>query len=62
MSTVLKAAEDPISNVIATISKLSQAASKVPYYKFNSMWSRQMQDAVSQPFRHSIRYLFEMKG
>lgn len=46
VSEVLKAAEEPIKNVVDTVSKLSQAASKMPYYKFNSMWSRQMQGAV----------------
>ncbi|KAH8725899.1 Translin [Phaeosphaeriaceae sp. PMI808] len=43
---VLAAVREPISNVVETISKLSQAASKVPYYKFNNMWSRQVQGAV----------------
>jgi hypothetical protein len=43
---VLKAAQEPINNVIDTVSKLAQAASKMPYYKFNNMWSRQMQGAV----------------
>ncbi|KAF2743194.1 Translin [Sporormia fimetaria CBS 119925] len=43
---VLKAAESPIDDAVATVSKLSDAASKVPYYKFNQMWSRQMQDLV----------------
>ncbi|KAF1847069.1 Translin [Cucurbitaria berberidis CBS 394.84] len=46
LSEVLKAAEEPIKNVIDTVSKLSQAASKMPYYKFNNMWSRQMQGAA----------------
>lgn len=46
VSEVLKAAQEPIDNVIDTVSKLSQAASKMPYYKFNNMWSRQMQGAV----------------
>jgi len=43
---VLKAAEESINTVIDDVSKLSQAASKLPYYKFNNMWSRQMQSAV----------------
>ncbi|KAF2873775.1 Translin [Massariosphaeria phaeospora] len=47
LSDVLKAAEEPIQNVVETVSKLSQSASKLPYYKFNSMWSRQVQEAVS---------------
>lgn len=50
---VLKAAEEPIKNVVDTVSKLSQAASKMPYYKFNNMWSRQMQGAVRfHPHHH----------
>jgi len=46
VSEVLKTAQGPIDNVVETVSKLSQAASKMPYYKFNNMWSRQMQGAV----------------
>lgn len=38
--------------MIDDVAKLSQAASKLPYYKFNNMWSRQMQSAV----RHEIPY------
>jgi hypothetical protein len=43
---VLDAAKEPIANVVEIVGKLSQAASKMPYYKFNNMWSRQMQGAV----------------
>jgi hypothetical protein len=43
---VLKTAEESINTVVDDVSKLSQAASKLPYYKFNNMWSRQMQSAV----------------
>ncbi|EAT82382.2 hypothetical protein SNOG_10047 [Parastagonospora nodorum SN15] len=46
ISDVLGAAKEPIDNVVETVGKLSQAASKMPYYKFNNMWSRQMQGAV----------------
>jgi hypothetical protein len=46
VADVLGAAKEPISNVVETVGKLSQAASKMPYYKFNNMWSRQMQGAV----------------
>jgi hypothetical protein len=49
---VLGAAKEPISNVVETVGKLSQAASKMPYYKFNNMWSRQMQGAV-RPIVHN---------
>jgi hypothetical protein len=43
---VLRAAQEPMESLIDTVSKLAQAASKMPYYKFNNMWSRQMQGAV----------------
>lgn len=43
---VLSAAKSSIRNEVDTISKLSGAASKLPYYKWNSMWSRQIQDAT----------------
>ena len=46
VSQVLKAADEPIRHVVESVSKLSQAASRVPYYKFNNMWSRQTQGAV----------------
>jgi hypothetical protein len=42
----LVAAQEPINNVVEIVGKLSLAASKMPYYKFNNMWSRQMQSAV----------------
>jgi hypothetical protein len=55
VSDVLAAAKEPINNVIETVGKLSQAASKMPYYKFNNMWSRQMQGAVRlQTYHHHI--------
>jgi hypothetical protein len=44
--SVLKAAEEPVRNAIETISQIKATASKQPYYKFNQMWTRQMQDAV----------------
>ncbi|OCK75689.1 Translin [Lepidopterella palustris CBS 459.81] len=43
---VVTAAEGSIENEVETILKLSQAASKLPYYKWNAMWSRQIQDAA----------------
>jgi len=36
--------------MIQQVSALEKAASGHPYYKFNSMWSRQMQDAVCLKF------------
>ncbi|KAF2800238.1 Translin [Melanomma pulvis-pyrius CBS 109.77] len=46
LSSVLISAQDSIQNAVETVAKLSQSASKLPYYKFNSMWSRQVQDAI----------------
>ncbi|KAF2264744.1 Translin [Lojkania enalia] len=46
LSSVLEEAKAPIQNAVDSISKLSEAASKLPYYKFNSMWSRQVQDST----------------
>lgn len=46
LPSVLEASEEPIKNAIETISKLAHAASKQPYYKFNSMWSFHVQHAV----------------
>ncbi|GAB7340165.1 hypothetical protein MBLNU457_6642t1 [Dothideomycetes sp. NU457] len=44
LQALVQTAESSIKNEIDTISKLAQEASKYPYYKYNSMWSRQMQD------------------
>lgn len=46
LQDVLNAAQEPLEREIETIGKLSEAGSKLPYYKFNNMWSRQMQDAT----------------
>ncbi|KAF2806267.1 Translin [Mytilinidion resinicola] len=35
-----------IEDEVKIIAKLSQAAEKLPYYKWNTMWSRQIQDAT----------------
>lgn len=39
-------ADTLIKNSASTLSKLSEAASKQPYYRWNNMWSRQVQDLV----------------
>ncbi|PVI04249.1 Translin [Periconia macrospinosa] len=46
LASVIQASEEPIKNAIESISKLAAAASKQPYYKFNHMWTRQVQDAI----------------
>jgi hypothetical protein len=43
---VVTAAEAAIHDEIATVSQLSEKASKQPYYKWNDRWSRKMQDVV----------------
>ncbi|KAA6408580.1 MAG: recombination hotspot-binding (Translin) [Lasallia pustulata] len=39
-------AEKSISQQIQTMSKLADVASKYPYYKYNSMWTKDVQNAV----------------
>jgi hypothetical protein len=57
VSSVLNAAEESIQKAVETVAKLSSSASKLPYYKFNHMWSRQVQDIVSFPVHiHSWTY------
>ncbi|KAF1996778.1 Translin [Amniculicola lignicola CBS 123094] len=46
LSAVLEEAESSAEQIVESIGKLSQSASKLPYYKFNSLWSRQVQDAA----------------
>lgn len=45
--SVVSAAQDSIKSEVESIQQLSGAASKYPYYKYNGMWSRHVQDAVS---------------
>ena len=45
--SVVSAAQESISAEVQAIRKLSETASKYPYYKFNYAWTRQIQDAVS---------------
>ena len=33
----------------ATIGQLAEVASKYPYYKYNDIWTRDIQNAVSYP-------------
>jgi len=45
--SIIRPVEDRMKgSLIDQISLLANAASNHPYYKFNSWWSRQMQDAV----------------
>ncbi|ORY17094.1 Translin [Clohesyomyces aquaticus] len=43
---VLRAAEEHIYASVSVITTLAPKASEMPYYKFNNMWTRQMQDAA----------------
>ncbi|KAF4543928.1 Recombination hotspot-binding protein [Lasiodiplodia theobromae] len=46
MPAVVTAAESAIRLEIEAVQKLAEAASKHPYYKFNGIWSRQVQDTI----------------
>jgi thiamine biosynthesis protein ThiC len=43
---VVEQAHAAIRYEVDSISKLSEAASKHPYYKWNQMWTRHVQDSV----------------
>ncbi|KAK5748138.1 Translin-1 [Elasticomyces elasticus] len=47
VQAVVSSAQSNLDQEIQTIHKLSETASKQPYYKFNYSWSRQIQDACS---------------
>ncbi len=51
--SVVSSAQASIDKEVQTIHKLSETASKEPYYKFNYAWTRQIQDAV-RPYTHKI--------
>ncbi|KAK3673389.1 Translin-1 [Recurvomyces mirabilis] len=45
LPSVLSAAQTNIEKEVVTIQRLSEVASKHPYYKFNYAWTRHVQDA-----------------
>ncbi|KZF23568.1 putative Translin-1 [Xylona heveae TC161] len=45
LSPVVEAAENAIREQVGTINKLAEVASKYPYYKYNFMWTRDIQNA-----------------
>ncbi|KAF6240536.1 hypothetical protein HO173_001204 [Letharia columbiana] len=45
VSSTLSEAWESISKQVETIGKLNEVASKHPYYRYNNMWSREMQNA-----------------
>lgn len=45
LGSTLSEAWESISKQVETVGKLNEVASKHPYYKYNSMWSREMQNA-----------------
>ncbi|THZ31371.1 Translin [Aureobasidium pullulans] len=42
---VVSSAQESVNKEVESIAKLSDAASKYPYYKYNGMWTRHVQDA-----------------
>ena len=52
---VLSEAEKSILGQIETISKLAEVASKYPYYKYNSIWTRDVQNSVGKEGRLVLR-------
>ncbi|MCJ1298862.1 hypothetical protein MMC08_001653 [Hypocenomyce scalaris] len=47
LASTIADAENSVSRQVETISKLADVASKYPYYKYNGMWTRDVQNAVS---------------
>ncbi|KAK5053355.1 hypothetical protein LTR84_002329 [Exophiala bonariae] len=45
--SVLKPASDALSEQAATVKSLSESASKYPFYKWNSIWQRDIQAVIS---------------
>ncbi|KAI4742314.1 Translin [Aureobasidium sp. EXF-12298] len=45
LPAVVSSAQESINKEVESIAKLSEAASKYPYYKYNGMWTRHVQDA-----------------
>lgn len=46
LEPVLKSTEDAIRGEIESIGKLASATAKSPYYKYNGMWTRDVQNVV----------------
>ncbi len=46
MYNTLHDGQRSISEQVESIKKLAAVASRYPYYKYNSMWTRDMQNAV----------------
>jgi hypothetical protein len=46
VGVTLAEAWESIGKQVETVAKLNELASKHPYYKYNSMWSREMQSIV----------------
>lgn len=45
--SVLKPASDALSEQASTVKSLSESASKYPFYKWNSIWQRDIQAVIS---------------
>jgi len=61
VQALVQSAESSIKNEVDTISKLAQEASKYPYYKYNGMWSRQVQDTVRATPKSNITLIPKMQ-
>ena len=48
MSGIISTAENAIREQVGTVAALAEATADVPYYKFNGLWTRQVQDLVCQ--------------
>jgi predicted translin family RNA/ssDNA-binding protein len=46
-STVLQPCLQPLQDEITTVQQLSQTASQYPFYKFNGMWQRDIQNVIT---------------
>jgi hypothetical protein len=43
---VIKSAEDAIKEQIASVGKLAEITSNTPYYKYNGLWTRDVQNVI----------------
>ena len=46
VSGIVLAVETAIREQVGTVAALAEATADVPYYKFNGLWTRQVQDLV----------------
>ena len=56
VQTTILASQKSISQQIETIGKLGEVASKYPYYKYNYLWTRDIQNAVRELYHCDIEW------